>query len=121
LPILKATNITRNQVLAERMKLANNFFSRLRGLLLTPSLPAGHALLIEPCQSIHSLGMSYAIDVIFLDKQKMVVELLHTFAPWRVSAIYRRAHSCLELPPGTIAKSGTTLGDQLVFQGLREP
>lgn len=118
LHILKATNITRNQLLAEHIKLANTFVSRLQGLLLTASLPAGHGLLLVPCQSIHSLGMTYAIDAIFLNKQGIVVGLLNTFAPWRLSAIYREAHSCLELSPNTIIKSSTTIGDQLSFQDL---
>lgn len=114
---LKATNLTRNIVLAEEVKLANNFFTRLRGLLFTDSLANGHGLLIKPCNSIHAIGMTYAIDALFLDKENTVVGILPDFQPWKVSAIFFRAHSCLELPANTINKSGTTLGDRLEFSG----
>lgn len=116
--LVKAINITRNQVLAEQVKLAKTFFMRLRGLLFTECLPVGHGLLIQPCNSIHALGMVYSIDAIFLDKENKVVGTLSNFQPWQVSSIYFKAASCLELPSSTIIKSGTTLGDHLEFSSF---
>ncbi len=116
--ILKAINTSRSQVLAERVKLADNFFTRLQGLLCTPALPPGQGLLLLPCNSIHSIGMTYAIDAIFLDEQNSVVGLIKNFKPGRLSTIYPRAHSCLELPAGSIAASGTSIDDKLEFQNL---
>ncbi len=63
--------------------------------------------------------MSYSIDAIFLDKQNIVVGLLHTFAPGKISSIYK-AHSCLELPPGTIRATNTTIGDQLLIENANK-
>ncbi len=115
MPKIQAVNISRNSSLAEHVMLADNFFKRLRGLLLTSSLPIGQGLLIKPCNSIHAFGMNYAIDAIFLNKENLVVATLSNLKPWQVSPIYWQASSCLELPAGTIANSGTLAGDQLQF------
>ncbi len=111
----KATNISRNQVLAEHVKLADSFFKRLRGLLFTLSLPDGEGLLLKPCNSIHCIGMAYTIDAIFLDKENIVIAALSDLKPWQVSAVYWQANSCLELAAGTISRSKTSTGDQLQF------
>jgi uncharacterized membrane protein (UPF0127 family) len=112
---VQATNISRNQLLAEHVLLANHFFKRLRGLLFTNSLPGGQGLLIKPCNSIHMIGMTYNIDAIFINKENIVIATLSNLKPWQISSIYWQANACLELPAGTIIKSGTILTDQLQF------
>jgi uncharacterized membrane protein (UPF0127 family) len=112
---LKVLNINRNQLLADQVKLANTFFKRLRGLLFTKSLPNGEALLIQPCNSIHAFGMAYSIDALFLDKENIVIATLSNLKPGQLSQLYWQARSCLELPAGTIAQSGTAIGDHLQF------
>ncbi len=108
-------NKTRGRMLAGQVRQAKSFFSRLRGLLFSSPLKTGQGLLIVPCQSIHCMGMSYAIDAVFLDKKQIVVGLSENLKPWQFSAIYWRAHSCLELPAGTIIDNGVALGDQLII------
>ncbi len=112
---IQAMNISRRQLLAEHVLLADNFFKRLRGLLFTDSLPIGQGLLITPCNSIHAIGMTYTIDAIFLNKENLVIATLANLKPWHLSSIYWQARTCLELPAGTIANSGTMPGDQLQF------
>jgi uncharacterized membrane protein (UPF0127 family) len=111
------TNETKQSKLAERALMARSFFKRLKGLLGTKSLESGAGLLIAPCNSIHMFGMSYAIDAIFLDKNLTVVATLENIKPGQMSKLYRNAHSCLELPVGVIATSGTMIGDQLSYNG----
>lgn len=112
---LPAINNSRNQILANQVSIADNFFTRLRGLLFTKSLPEGNGLLIKPCNSIHMFGMAYAIDAIFLSKDNIVVDTLSDLQPGKLSRIYWEAESCLELPTGTVMKTGTQTGDQLQF------
>lgn len=88
--------------------------ARMKGLLFTDRLPEGEGLLIQPCNSIHMIGMRYAIDAVFMDKKGVVVGVLENFAPGRVSSIFFGALSCLELPAGTVEKTGTTIGDWIV-------
>lgn len=80
---------------------------------MSPPLQEAEGLLIKPCGQIHMLGMKVAIDALFLDKEGRVVGVLEDFAPGRVSAHYRTAKCCLELPVGAIASSGTEIGDQV--------
>jgi uncharacterized membrane protein (UPF0127 family) len=92
---------------------ADHFFARLKGLLLTKDLPAGHGLLLKPCSQIHMFGMSYAIDAVFIDAQSAVVGLVEAIKPGQLSPMFRKAKACLELPAGTISGTGTKLGDKI--------
>lgn len=112
------TNLTKDRVLAERASVARSFFRRLKGLLGTASLPDGEGLLLSPCNSIHMFGMKYAIDVVFLDKELVVVDVLENIAPGKASRVYRKAYCCLELPAGKVHLTGTTIGDRLAFRNL---
>jgi len=113
---LHIINETRHQALAQTVRKAASLLARLRGLLFSPPLTVDQGMLIVPCNAIHCIGMTYAIDAIFIDKKLVVVGLAENLKPWRMSALYPRAHSCLELPAGVINKTGTQIGDQLIFQ-----
>ena len=104
-------NQTRNQVLSERTRIANTMISRMVGLLSTKSLTDGEGLWIEPCNSIHTWFMRFTIDAVFLDKQGSVVKLKARMKPWKMTLISRKARGVLELPAGTIERTGTQMGD----------
>jgi hypothetical protein len=74
---------------------------------------AGKALWIVPCHGVHTLAMRFPIDVLYLDRNKVVVHLEQTLKPWRVAPVRRAAASVLELPDGTLHSTGTVLGDVL--------
>jgi uncharacterized membrane protein (UPF0127 family) len=82
-----------------------------KGLLGTRSLPNGDGLLIEPCHSIHSFGMAYRFDALFLTRDGHIAHLISEMQPARISRHVFSAHAVLELPPGTIRTSGTQHGD----------
>jgi hypothetical protein len=107
-----ALNATRNAVLADRARVADNLWTRLVGLLRDKHLDEGDGLWIVPCNSIHSFAMKFIFDAVFLDKQLRVVHLMPEMPPWKASKIVLAAKTVLELPPGAIARSGTQLGDQ---------
>lgn len=79
------------------------------------SLPRGRGLWIIPSQGIHTIGMTYAIDVIFLDKTHKVVGLREAVPPYRITRLNFKAESVLELPAHTISMSQTQLGDEMVI------
>ena len=110
-----AYNITRKAYLATELVLAGTHWTRLRGLMGTRSgnFPAGKGLWITPCRGVHTLGMRFAIDVIYLDSKKIVVHLEEALRPWRLAPVRLRATSVLELPPSTVSKTGTSLGDEI--------
>lgn len=98
--------------------MARSFFTRFKGLLGTASLAPGEGLYLAPCSSIHMFGMKYAIDALFIDKNGLVVGLVHSIKPGALSKVYGKAAACLELPAGTLSESGTVLGDKIAFKPL---
>jgi uncharacterized membrane protein (UPF0127 family) len=114
-PALQAKNITRNSEVATRVRRADRPWSRLLGLLGRGSLARNEGLLLTPCTSIHTFFMRFAIDVLYLDRNHVVVKAVRTLRPFRLSACLRGAHSVLELPVGVIQASGTQAGDQLAL------
>ncbi len=91
---------------------ATGFLARARGLLGGVRLASDEALWIQPCNSVHTLGMRYAIDVVFLDRRQRVIAVRQALKPLRLAAV-RRAHSTVELLAGTAAAIGVSTGSQL--------
>lgn len=112
---LRVTNQTRGTQLTSRAGIANTSELRRRGLLKHDSLEEGDGLWIAPCEAVHSFGMKFTIDVLYLDKQKRVVKMRPRMVKSRIS-LCLTAHSVLELPEGMIEKTGTQVGDQLEFE-----
>ena len=96
---------------------ADTSAKRRTGLLKHQRLEPGEGLWISPCESVHTFFMKFAIDLVYLDKQKKVRKVRHAVPPWRLSACLA-AHSVLELPAGSVAPTGTARGDQLAFDTL---
>lgn len=106
-------NLTKNSWLATKVKKADSFLTRLVGLLKRNNMGPEEALWLVPSKGIHTIGMKFPIDVIFLDRGKKVINLISSLSPYRVTSFYLRADSLVELPNGMIKKSHTEVGDQL--------
>lgn len=112
-------NRTRNTVLADSADLADTSAKRRTGLLKHSSFEPGQGLWIVPCEAVHSFGMKFAIDVLFLDRSKKIRKTRPRMAARRM-AVCLPAHSVLELPAGTIERTETQPGDQLDFERVAE-
>ncbi|MCS7315196.1 MAG: DUF192 domain-containing protein [Bryobacterales bacterium] len=112
---LRIRNVTRDAVLAREAEVADTSRKRRIGLLNRECLYPGEALWITPCEAIHTIGMKFPIDVLFLSRTKKVLKLKERMPPGRI-AVCLWAHSVLELPAGTLAATGTAVGDQLEFE-----
>lgn len=113
-----ATNRTRGVELA-RAWLAASRAERRRGLLGTTSLAQGEGLLLQPCRSVHTVGMAYPIDVLFTGSDGRVVKAISDLRPGRLTWPVLSSRSALELPAGTIFRSGTQVGDQLELRPMQ--
>mgnify|MGYP002354891536 FL=1 len=80
-------------------------------------LDPGDGLWIVPCEAVHTFGMRFAIDIVFLNKKRQVRKIRHAVGKRRI-AVDLLAHSVLELPAGTVASTNTEVGDQLEFEKL---
>ncbi len=116
---ISVTNETRKTVLADHADVADTSEKRRTGLLKHKSLDAGDGLWIVPCESVHTFFMKFAIDLVYLGKDKKVRKVRSRVGPWRMSACLT-AHSILELPAGTVEATATAPGDQLAFTTLDE-
>lgn len=105
-------NESRQVALADSVRRAATSRERCKGLLGVSGLEAGQGLWILPCNSIHTFGMSFAIDVVYLDRRQRVRKLVREISTWRVSFCLT-AHSVIELPAGMIEETGTQRNDQL--------
>jgi uncharacterized membrane protein (UPF0127 family) len=108
-------NKTRETFVATEAVVADGYLRRLVGLLGKTKRWArlGAGLWIVPSRGVHTIGMLFPIDLLFLSKDKEVVHLQEYVRPFRVSKVTLKATSVLELPPHTIYRTGTRVGDRL--------
>lgn len=92
---------------------------RSRGLLVRPRLPSLHGLWIRPCNSVHSIGMRYPLDIIYLNRQLQIMKITAHLQPWRLSAHWKAA-SVLEFNAGTTHYLGLNPGDQFEWTAYAE-
>jgi uncharacterized membrane protein (UPF0127 family) len=116
-------NKTRETFIATEAVVANGYFSRLVGLLGKTRRWArfGAGLWIVPSRGVHPIGMLFSIDVVFLNKEKEVVHVEEHLRPFRISKVSFKAASVLELPPHTIYRTATQVGDQLEISSSNSP
>jgi uncharacterized protein len=111
----QAFNRTRQQQLASALAVADTHWTRLRGLLgvRADDFRNGCGLWIVPCHGVHTLGMAFPIDVLYLDRGNKVIRIQSELRPWRVAPVMMEAQSVLELPSRTALATGTELGDTI--------
>ena len=102
-------NQSRGTLLADRANIANTSATRKTGLLKHTKLDPGEGLWITPCEGVHTIGMKFPIDVLFLNKKRKVLKIRPAMPKWRMSMCLR-AHSVLELPSGMAAATETVRG-----------
>jgi uncharacterized membrane protein (UPF0127 family) len=116
-----ALNRTRQVYLATQLPIAETHWSRFRGLMGTAAgnFLRGQGLWIVPSRGMHTFAMRFPIDVIYLDKGKIVIHAAENLKPWRVAPVRLRATSVLELPASTLSATRTAVGDEIEID-LRE-
>jgi uncharacterized membrane protein (UPF0127 family) len=110
-----AFNISRQSFLSLGVTVADTQLARMRGLLGKMRMRSDEAVWIVPSQGIHTLGLRFTIDVVYLDGQQRVVHTIENLRPLRIAGIRWQCASVLELPARSICGSGTQVGDQLLI------
>jgi len=100
-------------VLADRVARAASARDRLVGLLDRTRLEPGEGLWLNPCGSVHTWGLRFPIDVLFLDAGGRVLALRSPLPPWRVALAPRGTHSVLEVAAG--AARSVRVGERLTL------
>jgi uncharacterized membrane protein (UPF0127 family) len=119
----EARNLTRGTLICGSLEVAESFGGRFMGLMGRPVLAPGAGLWLRPASSIHMLFMRFPIDAVFLGQpaadgggRRRVVAVRAGLRPWTGVVWWARgADGCLELPTGTVAASGTVVGDLIML------
>ena len=109
-------NKTKETFLAFKVTVADSVLGRLVGLLGKRALEPDGGVWIVPCNSIHTIGMLFKIDVVLVDSNLKVVGLHELVRPFSVTSPNFHAESVIELPAHTVFNSRTEIGDQLVIE-----
>ena len=111
----QAFNQTRRVHLATALAVADTYWTRLRGLLglTADDFGNGSGLWIVPCHGVHTHGMRFPIDLVYLDRNLRVIHLHPDLPPWRFAAVRTQARSVLELPCHTVEETKTAVGDKI--------
>ena len=125
-PTLTARNQSRASELAARLEVADGLWARFMGLMGRPSLDPGAGLWLTG-NGIHMMFMRFAIDAVFLGKPdpardgvRPVMSVHRGLRTWiGLVPFVRGANSVLELPVGTIARSGTAVGDLVALEAVK--
>jgi len=110
---VRVRNETSGVELGWRIGLADSWWPRLRGLLGKSSLEDGAGLLLEPCRSVHMVGMKFPLDVAFLDDRGEVIAVYHELQPGSRTRWHKEARYALELAAGTLVATHTVVGNTL--------
>lgn len=112
---MKAVVSETGVVLAEDVELARSFRQRLVGLMFRKSMPQGAALLLEPCNMVHTCFMRFTMDALFLDGDGNILHVTENMKPWRQSPLVWGAKITLELPGGSLG-GRVEKGQRVVFE-----
>jgi uncharacterized membrane protein (UPF0127 family) len=113
---LIAKNVDTGSLVADRVGVASTRAERAVGLLKRDGLEPGEALWIVPSRGVHTCWMRFTIDVLALDDRGVVIDRVSGLKPWRIRLPRRGTAGVLELPAGTLDRSGTAVGHRIEFE-----
>jgi len=113
-------NQTRECFLSLSVTPADTTFARLKGLIGRLKLRVDEGLWIVPSCGVHTLGVLFPLDLIYLNESHQVIHLIEHFPRFRIAPLRTQASSVLELPTHTIYSSQTQPGDQLLICAVEE-
>lgn len=101
--------------LVPAVRLAALWWERAAGLLVLPPLKRGEGLLIDSCRAVHTIGMRYPIDIIFVDSEWSIVRVVNQLPTFRFRAA-RAACRTLEMLSGEATRLGFSAGQRLMWK-----
>jgi len=113
-------NKTRESFLSLGVTIADTHFSRLKGLLGRIRLRSDEGIWVVPSLGVHTLGVLFPVDLIYLDADYRVIYLVESLGSFRIGPIRPKCASVLEVPPRTIYSSQTQVGDQMMICSSEE-
>lgn len=106
----------RKELIISEVVEANSFFSKLSGLITRKKLRDNQGFLIRDCNGIHTIGMRYGIDAVFIDRANRVLKIYYDIKPFRVTPFIKGAFSVLETAAGIIKRTSLKESDLIKFE-----
>lgn len=113
---MKLYNSSKNNFIADDVKVADNFITRTFGLIPRKTISQGEGLIIKPCCSVHTFFMKFEIDVLFINSKNEIVALFENAKKNRILSIILSSKYVIELPSGTIIAKNIEKGDFVEMQ-----
>ncbi len=119
---VRARNVTRGTELSDRLEVADGLWAKFMGLMGRDSLAPGHGMWLPASNGIHMMFMRFAIDAVFVGRPedgdpagpRPVLSVHPGLRAWTgIVPLVRGANGVLELPVGTIERTGTSVGDRI--------
>lgn len=110
---IELKNESKGTTISTQVEIAASWTSRFKGLLGRDALIEDQCLVLYPCSSVHTCFMKFNIDVLFMDKEGIVLHLIENMPSFRFSPVVRKARFVIELPANTINNKEILKGDQL--------
>jgi uncharacterized membrane protein (UPF0127 family) len=108
---MRIVNLTRGTLLGTRIELADNWWGRFRGFLGRERPREGQGILLAPCSAVHTYGMKFDLDLIFVGACGEVLAVAEQLEPGKTSGRVPGSRYVLEVPAGTIRATKTAVGD----------
>jgi hypothetical protein len=112
-------NVETGSPLAGRVQAAVESSSRRRGLLGRTRFE-DEALIIAPCHAVHTAFMRFPIDVLVTNRDGVIRRCIPGVRPWRVTGSWW-GFATIELPTGTIGRTGTRRGQRVELRRRDDP
>ncbi len=94
---------------------ADTLWKRLRGLLGRRQLGEDEGMVIFPCNAVHTIGMSFSLDLLFLSRNGTVLRLEHDVRPWSMRFCLK-AYAVVEVPAGVLKHRSCQVGDRVAWE-----
>lgn len=111
-----AKNLDTGSVVATTVAVADTRATRAVGLLNRSVFEPGEGLWIVPSRGVHTWWMRFPIDIVALDEDGVVIDSVANMKPWRIRLPRRGTAGVLELPVGSLSRSGTSIGHRIAFE-----
>jgi uncharacterized membrane protein (UPF0127 family) len=100
---------------ADALETAFDSKTRRRGLLGRDDLPEGQAMVLAPCNAIHTFRMRFPLDVLFVARDGRITKIVEHLGAWR-AAVSHSAFATIELRAGAVDRRDLTVGDRLALR-----
>ncbi len=118
--LFRILNASKGSVLVRKAVLATGFFTRFKGLSFNRDVQPDAGMIFPLCSSIHTFGMRFPIDVVFIDDSFRVLRVFEKLPPQRFSHPVRGSFCAIELLGGAARQSRTEIEDELAFEPFYE-